>query len=122
MLINSAIPGNDYLQVSGTSQAAPFVANVAAKIKEANLKLKPLEIKKILMGTVDKKGFLSEKVLTGGIVNLERAVVAAQMTNSMSVTEAISRSLVQVQDAPANFKSRVNAQSVMPMPLSPMFK
>src|SRR5690606_13725332 len=36
MLIHSAIPGNDYLQVSGTSQAAPYVANVAARIKDAN--------------------------------------------------------------------------------------
>jgi len=122
MLINSAIPGNDYLQVSGTSQAAPFVANVAAKIKEANLKLRPLEIKKILMGTVDKKGFLSEKVLTGGIVNLERAVVAAQMTNTMTVEEAITRAKLQVMDAPSEHKLNQSFGPVTPMPLTPMFQ
>src|SRR5690606_7299722 len=55
MLIDSAIPGNEYLKVSGTSQAAPYIANVAAKIKDANPGLRPVEIKKILMGTVDQK-------------------------------------------------------------------
>lgn len=122
MLIDSAIPGNDYLKVSGTSQAAPYVANVAAKIKEANTRLKPVDIKKILMGTVDRKTFLAEKVSTGGIVNLERAVVAAQMTNTMSVSEAIARSKRQIKAAPAGLKSSMNYGAVVPMPLAPMFR
>ncbi len=121
MLINSAIPGNDYLEVSGTSQASPYVANVAAKIKDANAKLKPLEIKKILMGTVDKKAFLTDKVTAGGIVNTERAVVAAQMTNTMTVDEAVSRANLQVKDVPS-VKSQVNSEVVIPMPLYPMFR
>lgn len=123
MLIKSSIPGNDYLEVSGTSQASPYVANVAAKIKEANGKLTPLEIKKILMGTVDKKGFLTEKVTAGGIVNTDRAVVAAEMTNSMSVTEAISRAKSHVKDVPtASLKSAASYGTVVPMPLTPMFQ
>jgi cell wall-associated protease len=122
MLIDSAIPGDDYLQVSGTSQAAPYVANVAAKIIEANAKLKPLEVKRILLSTVDKKSFLAEKVSTGGIVNMERAVVAAHMTRSMNVTEAIARAKSQVKDAPSGFKSQVNPKAVLPIPLTPMFK
>jgi subtilisin family serine protease len=121
MLIDSAIPGNDYLKVSGTSQAAPLVANVAAKIKEANPRLKPSDIKKILLGTVDKKGFLTEKVTTGGIVNSERAVVAAQMTNSTSVANAISRSKSMVKDVPST-KSNVDFGSVVPMPMPSMFR
>lgn len=122
MLIHSAIPGNEYLKVSGTSQASPFVANVAAQIKEANPRLKPVEIKKILMGTVDPKGFLTDKVATGGIVNSERAVVAAQMTNSMSVTEAISRAKSAVK-APVSLRTeRVYPFSVVPMPLTPVFQ
>jgi len=121
MLIDSAIPGNDYLKVSGTSQAAPYVANVAGKIKAANPKLIPLEIKTILLGTVDKKAFLAEKVSTGGIVNLERAVVAAQMSNSMPITEAISRSKSQVKDSLAE-KSFISPGPVQPLPLFPMFR
>jgi subtilisin family serine protease len=120
MLIDSAIPGNDYLKVSGTSQAAPFVANVAARIKEANPKLMPVEIKKILMGTVDKKGFLMEKVSTGGIVNTERAVVAAQMSTTMGVSEAIARSKSMVKDVPTMKSSTVSP--VIPMAMPSMFR
>ncbi len=122
MLIRSSIPGNDYLEVSGTSQASPYVANVAAKIKAANDKLKPVEIKSILMGTVDKKSFLSDKIATGGIVNLERAVVAAQMTNSMTVADAISRANLQVMDVPTEHGPTQSFGPIVPMPLTPMFQ
>ena len=74
------------------------------------------------MGTVDKKNFLTDKIVTGGIVNLERAVVAAQMSNSMTVSEAISRAKSQVKDAPAGFKSSQSFGTIVPMPLTPMFK
>ena len=122
MLIHSAIPGNEYLNVSGTSQASPYVANVAAKIKEANPSLKPVEIKKILLGTVDAKAFLTGKVATGGIVNLDRAVVAAQMSRTVSVSEAINRSKSQVRSKDSFMSSNVNPGAVTPIPLSPVFK
>ena len=121
MLIHSAIPGNDYLEVSGTSQASPYVANVAAQIKEANPKLKPIEIKNILVGTVDKKGFLSEKVTSSGIVNTERAVVAAQLSTSMSIAEALTRAKTQVEDVVTN-KEAVTPSSALPLPLFPLFR
>lgn len=122
MLIDSAIPGNDYLKVSGTSQAAPLVANVAAKIKDANSKLTPSEIKKILLGTVDAKGFLKEKVSTSGIVNSERAVVAAEMSKSLDLMVAIKKANVQVRDAEVVNDGNVIPSVVVPLPLYPMFK
>lgn len=122
MLVDSAIPGNDYLKVSGTSQAAPYVANVAAKIKEANPRLKPLEIKKILLGTVDAKAFLKEKVTTGGIVNLERAVVAAEMTKTIDLETSIQKSKIQVRDVESFMTESVNPKAVTPIPLLPMFQ
>jgi len=122
MLIPSAIPGNDYLEVSGTSQAAPYVANVAGQIKDTNPNLKPSDIKKILMGTVDKKGFLSDKVAASGIVNSERAVVAAQMSLTMNVSDAISRARSFVKDEASFVGPRVFPNLVTPIPLSPMFK
>lgn len=123
MLIKSAIPGNEYMQVSGTSQAAPYIANVAAQIKDANPNLRPVDIKKILMGTVDKKAFLADKVTSGGLVNTERAVIAAQMSKTVAVDEAISRSLVQVKAKRSNLKMDViPAVNVMPIPLTPMLQ
>jgi cell wall-associated protease len=121
MLIDSSIPGNDYLKVSGTSQAAPFVANVAAKIKEANPRLRPADIKKILMGTVDAKGFLKDKVATGGIVNSERAVVAAQMSVSMGIDSAVASARLSVRDLPSE-QSSMEHKNIVPVSLTPMFR
>lgn len=122
MLIHSAIPGaGNYLKVSGTSQAAPYVANVAGTIKDANPSLRPGDIRKILMGTVDMKAFLTEKVAAGGIVNPERAKTAAELTKSMTVGEAISRSRTMVRDM-ASSNSQVNKNAVVPMDLTPSFR
>lgn len=93
MLIRSAVPGVGSLPVSGTSQAAPFVANVAGQVKDANPALTPKEIKEILMGTVDKKSFLKIRVKSGGLVNKDRAVLAADLSRKMSLAEAIAISL-----------------------------
>lgn len=121
MLIDSTIPAGRRLQVSGTSQAAPFVAKVAGLIKDANPSLKPAEIKKILIGTVDMKEFLRGKVLAQGIVNNERAVFAAQLSVSVGVNEAISRSRSSVRDAEPS-REIVTPRNVEPTQLTPMFQ
>lgn len=110
--IESAAPGNKYLKVSGTSQAAPFVANVAALMKEANPALKPFEIKQMLMGTVDVKSWLGGVVKTSGLVNKERAVVAAGLSKAMSVKEAISVSLNQVSDVESDDKALFDVEYI----------
>ncbi len=121
MLIRSSVPGNEYLQVSGTSQASPYVANVAAQVKSANPALAPKEIRKILMGTVDLKAFLTEKVAAGGIVNPDRARTAGELTKTMKVDEAIGRSRTMVRDMVVN-RTEVDKSVVIPMDLTPVFK
>lgn len=122
MLIESAIPGaGNYLQVSGTSQASPYVANVAGQVKNANASLTPGEIRKILMGTVDMKAFLTEKVAAGGIVNPERARTAGELTKSMKVEEAISRARTMVRDM-VQERSDVDKSVVIPMEMTPSFR
>jgi cell wall-associated protease len=121
MLIKSAIPGNEYLHVSGTSQAAPYVAKVAGMIKDANEKLSPLDIKKILMSTVDKKSFLSEKVAAGGIVNIERAIYAAELSKKVPVLIAVTTAKLKIADAPV-VESFVNPEFIVPIELPSMFR
>jgi hypothetical protein len=121
MLIHSSIPGNEYLKVSGTSQASPYVANVAGQVKDANPALKPLEIRKILMGTVDQKAFLAEKVAAGGIVNPDRARTAGELTKTMQVEEAISRARTLVRDMAVE-RSEVNKNVVIPMDMTSSFR
>jgi hypothetical protein len=47
--ILSTVPGNQYVTVSGTSQAAPFVTNVAGMVLDTNPSLSNSDLKKILM-------------------------------------------------------------------------
>jgi len=117
--IRSSVPGDKYLQVSGTSQAAPFVANVAARLKDANPALTPVDIKAIIMKTVDKHDDLARKIRTSGLVNADRAVRAATMSVSMTLETAIAQARTQVADqalektlAPVN----VPAGIVLPLP------
>jgi subtilisin family serine protease len=124
MLIHSQIPGDEYLKVSGTSQAAPMVANIAAQIKDVNPSLTPKEIKIILMGTVDEKSFLQAKVKSAGIVNTLRATTAASLSLTMDVEFAVNSARLSVQDVKTTTKnSTFNSPfAVTPIQLTPLFK
>ena len=123
MLIRSQIPGNLYLEVSGTSQAAPYVANLAAQIKDINNALTPKQIKKILMRTVDEKEFLALKVKSKGIVNLQRATYAAELSLDREISAAILQANINVADVVVDKdKTILNAHAVTPIPLVQLFK
>ncbi len=122
MLIDSAIPGNMTMAVSGTSQAAPYVARVAGMVKDANPALGPAEIKRVLMGTVDTKDYLVGKVSTAGIVNPARAVMAGELSKSMGLGEALSRARGSVRDVPPSGTRVQGADKVVPLPLFPLFE
>ena len=98
--ILSSIPGDEHLAVSGTSQASPFVANVAGRVLDINERLTFAELKRVLMETVDKKDFLTDKVTSGGIANPDRAVRAAELSLKMSLDEAILQSRLEIEDVP----------------------
>ncbi len=120
VIIRSEVPGNEYLEVSGTSQASPYIANVAARVKDVNPNLAPAHIKEILMGTVDKKDFLAEKVKSGGIVNSLRAVVAARYSLNLDLKEAIEAAKIDIADISESEEmesaSEVYVVPVMPLP------
>lgn len=122
--ILSAAPGDEYVTVSGTSQAAPYVASIAARVKDANPSLAPVDIKKIIMGTVDYKNYLTEKVVTGGLVNPGRAVQAGILSNTTNVSDAISTSREQVADVVVNgsLKSMPSMGAGFVLPMPSMFK
>lgn len=100
VIIKSAIPGNQYLELSGTSMAAPFVTNVAARLKDLNPSLSPAGLKRLLCETVDVKPWLQGKVRTSGIVNPHRAYKAAELSAKIGLDAAIRQSKVSVADAP----------------------
>jgi cell wall-associated protease len=106
--VRAAIPGDDYLRVSGTSQAAPYVASMAAQIKSTNPALTPAQIREIIMTTVDVRPEFQTKVVTSGIVNRDRATRAAELSQSMALSDAIIEAQIQVADL------EIQKQFVMP--------
>lgn len=123
--INSTVPGDEFLSVSGTSQAAPYVANMAGKIKDLNNKLNPLKIKRIILGSVDYREDLKTLVKTGGIVNMERALRAAELSLTNSIEESLKLSREEIQDQERNEvnKGRLNnREAIGVLPLPSLFK
>jgi subtilisin family serine protease len=97
--IRSTVPGGGYMQISGTSQATPYVTNIVGQVMDANPKLSLAEVKKLVFGTVDKKDWLAGKVVTGGIANPDRALFAAKLTMSGSdLDSAIAQARTHVAD------------------------
>lgn len=50
------LPDNEHLAAPGTSFASPIVAGIVADLREANPKLTPQDLKKVLMDTADNMG------------------------------------------------------------------
>lgn len=89
----SSVPGDVSMQMSGTSQAAPQVTNVATLLKNAKEDLKPQENKYILMNTVDHYDALEGKVKSAGVLNKERASVAVSyFQEGFSIEDACKKS------------------------------
>jgi subtilisin family serine protease len=120
--ILSTIPGNQYLTVNGTSQAAPFVTGVAGMMLDANPALSNSDVKAILMGTSDAKDFLKGRVVSGGVVNPTRAVAAARLSTSMQVKEAIEAARAQVNDVVVGFSEKKPLFDGFALPLPSLFQ
>ncbi|MCK9223836.1 MAG: S8 family serine peptidase [Candidatus Muirbacterium halophilum] len=97
--ILSTYPNGKMGYMSGTSQAAPYAARVATLMLNENPELTAVEVKDIIMKTVDKKDWLSDKVISGGVININRAVQAARYSKSLAnINDAISASMDEIAD------------------------
>ena len=87
--VDSTVPDNRRLAMSGTSQASPQVAGTAGAVKAINPSLDAAGLKALILGTVDVTPELKGKVKSSGVLNTPRALEAARLSKSMSVAEAI---------------------------------
>jgi thermitase len=72
--IFSTLPKGRYGYLTGTSQATAFVSGLAALILSENPKLKPIEVREIIMKTADRVAALDTKVTSGGRINAYAAL------------------------------------------------
>lgn len=72
--IKTTAPNNGYAMLSGTSMAAAFVAGSAALVMSARPQEDLGAIKDALVSTVDPVAALDEKLVSGGRLNLRRAL------------------------------------------------
>lgn len=106
----SAVPAKELsatLPMSGTSMAAPIVTGVVADCKAMNSGLSTGDLKEILMGTVDKKDNLKDVVRSGGIVNKDRAIKAAELSRQFTLATAIQLANDTVADQKLILKSKL---------------
>ena len=79
--IYNTVPQSEYMNLQGTSMAAPMVAGAAAMLKSYYPKLTMKEIKEVMYSTSVKypkvDGF-ADKSVTGGVINIYQAAKACK--------------------------------------------
>lgn len=75
--IYSTLPSGRYGYMSGTSQATAFVTGLAALLLSKNPSLKPEDLRKLIIQTVDPVSDLQGRVLSGGKINAYAALLTA---------------------------------------------
>ena len=76
--ILSTVPGKEYKKFSGTSMATPHVSGAAALLLAAYPKMQAVELKALLLESVDKVPALSSSVATSGRLNIAKAFQMAR--------------------------------------------
>lgn len=119
--INSTGPVQSYISMSGTSQAAPFVTNAIALAKDVNPALTAVDLKSIILKTVDVKPWLKGKVATSGIVNKARVLKAAELSKTMNVEVAINKAKAEIADVAVtkSFAKRLPGMNLKYKPVRP---
>jgi subtilisin family serine protease len=74
--IYSTLPGGRYGYMTGTSQATAFVTGVAALLLSKDPSLTPVQLKELIMASVDRFPQLESKLVTGGRLNAYSALLA----------------------------------------------
>lgn len=82
--IISTYPGSSYVSLSGTSMAAPHVTGAAALIWQYAPQLTATQIKSLLITTVDPIPDLRSYCLSGGRLNVSRALERATLSTMPS--------------------------------------
>ena len=68
-IISCSHEGDGYVKMSGTSMATPFTAGLAALMKQVDPKIRPKQIKKVLMETANPIEYCRQHAQGAGVVD-----------------------------------------------------
>lgn len=91
--------GVGVVPASGTSMAAPYVSNVAARCLQLNQSLTGSELKQIIMETGDPLPSLTLRLVSGMRINPERALRAAELSNTQPTVTAIQAAIITTESS-----------------------
>jgi hypothetical protein len=89
--IASTFPGNYYVYASGTSMATPHVAGAAALTLSQDPTLSTAKLKRLLLGSVDPVTSLTNVTVTGGRLNVYRALTSEFSVNAEPDTVTVNK-------------------------------
>jgi subtilisin family serine protease len=84
--IESTYPESAYKLLSGTSMAAPFVAGAAAMLRQEEPDMTYKELRSALKDSVEPLPALAGKTVTGGLLDVDRALAAGERSLHTSHT------------------------------------
>jgi thermitase len=111
--IYSTLPNGRYGYMTGTSQATAFVTGIAALLLSKDPTLTPVQIKELIMSSVDRFPQLEAKLVTGGRVNAYGALLALQNKGQLKAPKSIARLSRGNTPQPASFPDENPAKTLM---------
>ncbi|OUR99964.1 hypothetical protein A9Q84_02730 [Halobacteriovorax marinus] len=118
--IKSAIPKQEYLKINGTSQAAPFITNVALKAftlaTKIGVRLTAKTLKQIIMDTVQVRTELKDKSVSSGIVYPNRIYSAIRFLRDHKRLKAIALAIKKYPTIVINKSLKVEDGFLMELP------
>jgi thermitase len=111
--IYSTLPNGRYGYMTGTSQATAFVTGIAALLLSKDPTLTPVQIKELIMSSVDRFPQLEAKLVTGGRVNAYGALLALQNKGQLKAPKSIARLSRGNTPKPASFPDENPAKTLM---------